>query len=84
MTSALGWTILGSRGCMNTARRHKYSSVEGTYGYLAPELLETLKFTEKTDVYSFGALALEVGTGERPLLGRDNTNYDDLFHVDWV
>lgn len=58
----------------------------GTYGYLAPELPQTLKPTEKTDVYSFGALVLEVAAGKRPLLRKEDRpgSFDGSFLVDWV
>ena len=37
----------------------------GTPGYIAPEMLQSLKPTKKSDVYSFGVLALEVACGRR-------------------
>ncbi|KAJ9554932.1 hypothetical protein OSB04_009546 [Centaurea solstitialis] len=39
----------------------------GTMGYLAPEYLLTGRASEKTDVYSFGAVVLEVASGRRPI-----------------
>lgn len=40
-------------------------SVAGTPGYMAPECIETM-VTREADVYSFGAVAMEVATGRRP------------------
>ncbi|XP_022756384.1 LRR receptor-like serine/threonine-protein kinase FEI 2 isoform X1 [Durio zibethinus] len=45
---------------------HITTIVAGTFGYLAPEYMVSGRATEKTDVYSFGVLVLEILSGKRP------------------
>lgn len=45
---------------------HITTIVAGTFGYLAPEYMQSGRATEKTDVYSFGVLILEIISGKRP------------------
>ncbi|CBI15576.3 unnamed protein product, partial [Vitis vinifera] len=42
------------------------SALAGTFGYVTPEHAYTLRVTKKTDVYSFGVIALEVIKGRHP------------------
>ncbi|GMI80396.1 MDIS1-INTERACTING RECEPTOR LIKE KINASE2 [Hibiscus trionum] len=43
-----------------------WTSLAGTYGYIAPELAYTMRVDEKCDVYSFGVVTLEVFMGKHP------------------
>ncbi|KAK8999042.1 hypothetical protein V6N11_070220 [Hibiscus sabdariffa] len=43
-----------------------WTSLAGTYGYMAPELAYTMRVDEKCDVYSFGVVTIEVFMGKHP------------------
>ncbi|KAF5750722.1 hypothetical protein HS088_TW03G01061 [Tripterygium wilfordii] len=47
-------------------------------GYRAPEVIETRKFTQKSDVYSYGVLLLEMLTGKAPVQSAGHEDVVDL------
>ncbi|KAH0783176.1 hypothetical protein KY290_002774 [Solanum tuberosum] len=52
--------FLGEKG-------HITTQVKGTMGYMDPEYYMTNQFTEKSDVFSFGVVLLEIVTGKVPI-----------------
>ncbi|MED6137317.1 hypothetical protein PIB30_063871 [Stylosanthes scabra] len=72
-------------GVAKTVRRvsqgaESMSAVAGSYGYIAPEYAYTLRVNEKSDIYSFGVVILELVSGRAPL----DPAYGEKDLVKWV
>ncbi|XP_021895834.1 protein NSP-INTERACTING KINASE 3 isoform X1 [Carica papaya] len=62
---------------------HVTTAVRGTVGHIAPEYLSTGQSSEKTDVFGFGILLLELITGQRALDFGRAANQKGVM-LDWV
>ncbi|CAL1379364.1 unnamed protein product [Linum trigynum] len=56
------------------------SGIAGSYGYIAPEYAYTLRVNEKSDIYSFGVVILELVTGRLPI----DPEFGEKDLVKWV
>ncbi|WJX49627.1 hypothetical protein P8452_36035 [Trifolium repens] len=57
------------------------SVIAGSYGYIAPEYAYTLQVDEKSDIYSYGVVLMEILSGKRSV---DQEFGDGNSIVDWV
>ncbi|EPS59195.1 hypothetical protein M569_15614, partial [Genlisea aurea] len=61
------------------------TQVRGTMGHIAPEYLSTGKSSEKTDVFGYGVMLLELVTGQRAIdFARLEEEDDDVLLLDHV
>lgn len=68
---------------LDHADSHVTTAVRGTVGHIAPEYLSTGQSSEKTDVFGFGILLLELITGMRALeFGKTNNQKGAM--LEWV
>ncbi|XP_020224184.1 G-type lectin S-receptor-like serine/threonine-protein kinase At1g11330 [Cajanus cajan] len=58
--------------------------VVGTYGYMSPEYAMQGLFSEKSDVFSFGVLLLEIVSGRRNSSFYDSENFLTLLGFVWM
>ncbi|CAM8971509.1 unnamed protein product [Rhodiola kirilowii] len=78
----------GRLGDFGLARLYEHGNnpstthIVGTLGYMAPELARTNKATTCCDVYSFGALLLEMACGRRPV--NSMASSDQILLVEWA
>lgn len=68
---------------LDHADSHVTTAVRGTVGHIAPEYLSTGQSSEKTDVFGFGILLLELITGTRALDFGKSVNQKGAV-IEWV
>uniref|UniRef100_A0A3N7FQT7 non-specific serine/threonine protein kinase n=1 Tax=Populus trichocarpa TaxID=3694 RepID=A0A3N7FQT7_POPTR len=66
----------------DTAQTHVSTRVMGTFGYLAPEYASSGKLTDRSDVFSFGVVLLELITGRKPVDASQPLGDESL--VEWA
>ncbi|XP_019101820.1 PREDICTED: serine/threonine-protein kinase CDG1-like [Camelina sativa] len=66
-------------------RSHVSTRVMGTHGYCAPEYASTGKLTQKSDIYSFGVVLLELISGRKALMPScDCVDSQSRYLVHWA
>lgn len=69
---------------VDTKDTHVTTVVRGTMGHIAPEYLSTGKSSEKTDVFGYGVMLLELITGQRAIDFSRLHDEDDVLLLDHV
>ncbi|XP_048439210.1 BRASSINOSTEROID INSENSITIVE 1-associated receptor kinase 1-like [Pyrus x bretschneideri] len=76
--------VVGDFGLAKLMHHNDTTAVRGTIGHIAPEYLLTGKCSEKTDVFGYGVMLLELITGQSALDLARLANDDDVMLLYWV
>ncbi|TKY65058.1 putative receptor protein kinase [Spatholobus suberectus] len=89
MADVLSWSnkqrgvpVVREIGPTGISTTHVNTDVKGSIGYLDPEYYKRHRLTEKSDVYSFAVVLLEVLSGREPLLRWEDKQRMSL--VNWA
>ena len=69
---------------LGTSETHATTGVAGTFGYLAPEYAMTCRVSDKSDVYSYGVVLLELISDKKPLDPSFSSHGDGFNIVSWA
>ncbi|XP_047165319.1 BRASSINOSTEROID INSENSITIVE 1-associated receptor kinase 1-like isoform X1 [Vigna umbellata] len=69
---------------MDYRNTHVTTAVRGTLGHIPPEYLSTGKSSEKTDVFGYGVMLLEIITGQRAFNLARLAISDEVMLLEWV
>lgn len=68
-------TDFGIAKSLCVSKTHTSTYVMGTIGYIDPEYARTSRLNEKSDVYSYGIVLLELLTGKKPVDNECNLHH---------